>query len=170
MSPVSCALVRDRVPGHSVQKRGHPAVDNGETVWNGEFTENFAAFWPLLLSPPVNWQAGRWQRRPERTVEAWGEQVPTPSHLHQGRMHELWKTLWVPQICFLFYFFKLIYSFIYLAAPDPLVLACRVFNCSPWDQFSDQGSNPGPLHWDCSLNHWTTRKVSLFSFNWLLLE
>ena len=26
-------------------------------------------------------------------------------------------------------------------------------------KFSDQGSNPQPLHWKCSLNHWTPREV-----------
>ena len=51
-------------------------------------------------------QAGRQRRWPERAAEAWSEQGleqgPTRSLLCQGRKNELWKTLWVPQICFLF--------------------------------------------------------------------
>ena len=35
---------------------------------------------------------------------------------------------------------------------DLLAEACRVY-------FPDQGLNPGPLHWDHSLSHWTTREV-----------
>ena len=48
---------------------------------------------------------------------------------------------------------KNIFKFIWL--PQVLVVACRVFSCGirtlsrgMWDQFSDQGSNPGPLHWE----------------------
>ena len=32
--------------------------------------------------------------------------------------------------------------------------------CGMWDlEFSDQGSNPRPLHWKAILNHWATREV-----------
>ena len=34
-----------------------------------------------------------------------------------------------------------------------LVVACDVW-------FPDQGLNPGPLHWECGVSHWTTREVS----------
>ena len=32
-------------------------------------------------------------------------------------------------------------------------------------QFPDQGSNPGPLHWECSLSHWAAREVQRQSIN-----
>ena len=31
-------------------------------------------------------------------------------------------------------------------------------------QFPNQGSNPHPLHWKCSLNHWTAREVPTVPF------
>ena len=33
-----------------------------------------------------------------------------------------------------------------------------------WDLALDQGVGPGPLHWECSLSHWTIREVPTFSF------
>ena len=38
------------------------------------------------------------------------------------------------------------------AARELLVVGYEIY-------FPDQGSNPGPLHWELSLSHWTTRKV-----------
>ena len=56
-------------------------------------------------------------------------------------------------------FFFNIYLFLFLwlrrvlaAAGKLLVVACGI-------QFPDQGWNPGPLHWECSLSHWVTREV-----------
>ena len=31
-----------------------------------------------------------------------------------------------------------------------------------WDLVTRPGINPGPVHWDCSLRHWTTMKVPSF--------
>ena len=39
-----------------------------------------------------------------------------------------------------------------------LVVACGI-------QFPDQGLNPGPLHWECGLSHWTTREVLQLHFH-----
>ena len=41
-----------------------------------------------------------------------------------------------------------------------LVAACGV-------QFLDQRLNPGPLNWEHSLSHWTTREVPLYLFKML---
>ena len=40
-----------------------------------------------------------------------------------------------------------------------LVMACEllVVACVIYDH--DQGSNLGPLHWEYSLSHWTTREI-----------
>ena len=47
-----------------------------------------------------------------------------------------------------------------------LVAAQEIFTAACGIQFPDQGSNLGPLHWEQSLNHWTTRKV----LPWLILR
>ena len=35
--------------------------------------------------------------------------------------------------------------------------------CGIQFQFHDQGLNPGPLHWEYRINHWTTREVPIHS-------
>ena len=35
------------------------------------------------------------------------------------------------------------------------------FSCGTWDLFPDEGWNPGPLHWECGVCHWTTNEVPL---------
>ena len=35
------------------------------------------------------------------------------------------------------------------------------FSCGTWDLFPDEGWNPGPLHWECGVCHWTTKEVPL---------
>ena len=61
------------------------------------------------------------------------------------------------------------YLFIYLAAPG--LAACGIFDCGMqtlscgiWELFPNQGSNPGPLHWEQSLSHWTTTEVPCLQF------
>ena len=39
------------------------------------------------------------------------------------------------------------------------VVACGIFSCGVWDLVPCQGLNLGPLHWEQSLGHWTTREV-----------
>ena len=58
-----------------------------------------------------------------------------------------------------------------------LVEAHRIFSCSMqtfswgmWDQFHDQRSNLGPLYWEPSLSHWTSREVPKYIFFFLLLK
>ena len=31
-------------------------------------------------------------------------------------------------------------------------VACRMFSCGTWGQFPDQGSNSGPLRWECGVS------------------
>ena len=45
------------------------------------------------------------------------------------------------------------YIFIWLlrvlaAACEIFIVACGIFSCSTWGLAPDQGSNPGPLHWE----------------------
>ena len=55
-----------------------------------------------------------------------------------------------------------------------LGLSCDMQNSQLWHAESSspgQGSNPGPLHWGCSLSHWPTREVlrlSLFKNRFVL--
>ena len=50
---------------------------------------------------------------------------------------------------------KYIYIYLFIGLFWVLAVACGI-------QFSDQGSNLGPQHWEQgSLSHWTTRKVPL---------
>ena len=65
-----------------------------------------------------------------------------------------------------FFFFFTIYLFIYLASPGLVVvlgichLCCSMetLSCSPWDLAPWPGIQPGPLLWEESLSHWTTRE------------
>lgn len=45
-----------------------------------------------------------------------------------------------------------------------LVMAEGIFGCGTQDQFPDQRSNPGPLHWELKVSHWTTRDVPRVTF------
>ena len=96
---------------------------------------------------------------------------------------EFFKGAQIDSLCYqvFFFFFKeeFFKIFIYLAAP--------VLSCGTWDlrsslqhmgslivvcgiQFPDQGSNRGPLHWEHSLSHWTTKENNfLFSLFMVLL-
>ena len=70
--------------------------------------------------------------------------------------------LWSPWYFLNIYF----YLVTYLAAVGQLIVACIIFSVSMWDQVN-QGSNLGSLHWQHSLNHWTTREVPLFGISWM---
>ena len=76
--------------------------------------------------------------------------------------------LWVFKKCLFIYLFILIYLLIYsylFTYAGSLVVVCEllVVPCGVW--FPDQGLNPDPLHWECSLSHWTTREVLIL---WVL--
>lgn len=43
------------------------------------------------------------------------------------------------------------------------LVACGMFSCGTWGQFPDQGSNPGPLRWQCGILPLDTRDVPAVS-------
>ena len=55
------------------------------------------------------------------------------------------------------YLLLIIYVFIWLYWV--LVVACSIFYLAHVGSDSDKELNPGPLHWENSLSHWTTRDV-----------
>ena len=40
-----------------------------------------------------------------------------------------------------------------------LIWLCLGFVVVCGIEFPDQGLNPGPLHWECGVSHWTTREI-----------
>ena len=65
------------------------------------------------------------------------------------------------------YFYRLLYSdfffFTLLQMSLLCILFCFVYRTSQHLE-SNQGANTQPLHWKCSLNHWTARSFNLQVF------